>query len=111
MDEVFFQKAKASVTPVDPGRVERRVLARGGSLMMVEVSFMKDAVGALHSHPHEQITYCAAGVFDFTVGERTERLNQGDTVYIPSGAAHSTVCLQTGVLVDVFSPQREDFLY
>lgn len=33
--------------------VSRKILASAGELMSVEVYFEKDAVGSLHSHPHE----------------------------------------------------------
>ena len=47
--------------------VTRRVLAYTDGLMCVENTFEKGAVGALHHHPHTQITYVVSGAFDFTV--------------------------------------------
>ena len=38
------------------GGVKRKILAYGESLMQVEVHFEKGAVGAMHSHPHTQLT-------------------------------------------------------
>ncbi|MDP2791658.1 MAG: cupin domain-containing protein [Rectinemataceae bacterium] len=110
MSTVFFPDSECQVTVVDPGKVSRKVKARGGDMMIVEVSFATGGVGPSHKHPHEQATYCASGEFMFTVEGETKRLLAGDTVYIPSGADHSTVCVLAGKLVDVFSPQRQDFL-
>ncbi len=50
--------------------VTRRVLAYTDGLMCVENTFEKGAVGALHHHPHTQITYVVSGAFDFTGGWR-----------------------------------------
>ena len=37
-------------------------------------------------------------------------LGVGDSIVVPSGLPHGTVCLEKGVLLDVFTPLREDFL-
>ena len=47
--------------------VVRRVLAYSDDLMCVENTFKKGAVGALHHHPHTQITYVASGKFEFEI--------------------------------------------
>ncbi len=95
---------------MDSGRVRRTVMARGGNLMMVEFSFSEGGTGALHSHPHEQLSYCLSGEFLYTLGEATERFVPGDSMFIPAGATHGVRCLSAGSLLDVFSPQREDFI-
>ncbi len=92
------------------GGTTRRILAWDEKLMLVEVSFEKGAEGALHSHPHEQSSYVISGKFRYTVeGESTE-LNPGDSIVVPGGLAHGTVCLEAGALLDTFTPCREDFL-
>lgn len=99
------------VTPQETGPgVTRRILAAGGGLMTVEFRFRKGAVGALHSHPHEQVGYVASGRFEFTLGDQKRVLGPGDSYYVPSGVVHGVVTLEDGVLLDVFTPQREDFL-
>jgi quercetin dioxygenase-like cupin family protein len=110
MSEIFFRAADARVDVIAPGSVTRKVLARGGKLMLVEVSFEEGGVGAVHSHPHDQATYCLEGEFAFTVGPESFTLTPGDSLSIPSGVAHGTVARRKGKLLDVFSPQREDFL-
>lgn len=100
-----------NVTPTACGEGTcRKILGTGGSLMMVEVSFKAGGVGAPHTHPHEQVSYVARGSFDFTLDGVTRRIGVGDSVYIPSGVSHGTVALEDSVIVDVFSPIREDFL-
>ncbi len=90
--------------------VERRVLAFCDELMCVENTFKKGAVGALHHHPHTQITYVASGRFRFTIGEETKEVGAGDTLCKQNDIPHGCVCLEEGVLVDFFTPMREDFL-
>lgn len=90
--------------------VTRRVLAYTDGLMCVENTFEKDAVGALHSHPHTQITYVVSGVFEFTIDGETRTVRAGDTLLKEDGVVHGCVCRQAGILLDIFTPMREDFL-
>lgn len=92
------------------GGVTRQVLGYNEDLMMVKVSFLKGAIGTLHTHQHTQTTFCASGIFEFSIGEETKIVREGDATYIPSGVLHGVVCLEEGVLIDVFNPVREDFL-
>lgn len=91
--------------------VARKVLGAGGKLMLVEVTFKKGAKGAVHTHPHEQVSYIVNGSFEFDLNGNKQIVSNGDSIYIPSNEPHSTVALEDGsVIVDVFTPQREDFL-
>lgn len=110
MESKFFIINKDTPHEELGGGVTRQVLGYNENLMMVKVLFNKDAVGSLHTHIHTQTTYCASGVFKFQIGEETQLLHEGDAAFIPSGMLHGVVCLQDGVLIDVFNPVREDFL-
>ncbi len=90
--------------------VTRRILAYNDNMMTVENTFEKGAVGAMHSHPHTQITYIVSGKFSFTIGEETRIVTAGDTLLKEDGVIHGCTCLEAGVLVDIFNPMREDFL-
>lgn len=61
--------------------VTRRILAHDGKMMAVEVNFAAGAVGPMHNHPHEQLTYVLSGEFEFTIGEETRVVSAGDTLY------------------------------
>ena len=90
--------------------VVRYVKSYTDEVMVVENHFKKGAVGALHSHPHTQITYVISGSFEFTIGDETKVVNCGDTLLKKDGILHGCVCLEEGVLLDIFSPMREDFV-
>ena len=91
-----------------PG-VVRKVLAYCDTLMCVEHYFDAGAEGALHSHPHTQITYVAAGRFSFTIGDEVREISKGDTLCKQDGIKHGCVCLEKGILLDFFNPMREEF--
>lgn len=96
---------------VEPGGgVKRRVLAYNEQLMAVEVSFETGAVGSVHTHPHTQCSYVLSGKFRYSIEEEAVEMNPGDSIVVPSGLPHGTVCVEKGVLLDVFTPMREDFI-
>ena len=92
------------------GGVSRRILAHNGSLMQVEVHFTDGAIGPMHNHPHEQLTYVLSGEFEFTIGEEKQIVTAGDTLYKAPHVMHGCICLKPGTLLDTFTPVRDDFL-
>ena len=90
--------------------VTRRVLAYCDGLMCVENTFEKGAIGALHSHPHTQITYVVSGEFAFTIDGETKVVRAGDTMLKTDRVIHGCTCLEPGILLDIFTPMREDFV-
>ena len=90
--------------------VIRRVLAYNEGLMCVENTFEKGAVGKLHSHPHTQITYVVSGVFSFTIDGEERIVKAGDTMLKENGVIHGCTCLEAGILLDIFTPMRQDFV-
>lgn len=90
--------------------VTRRVLAYTDGLMCVENTFEKGAVGKLHSHPHTQITYVVSGVFSFTIDGEERIVRPGDTMLKEDGVVHGCTCLEAGILLDIFTPMRADFV-
>jgi len=90
--------------------VNRRVLVHNEDLMMVEVSFEKGSVAALHSHPHQQMSYILSGSFEFENDGEKRNLGKGDSVLLSSGVMHRVLCTEEGKVLDVFNPERKDFL-
>ena len=78
--------------------------------MAVEVSFEEGAVGALHTHRHVQISYVLEGKFEFELDGKKTVIGKGDTYYTHPNAPHGVKCLEAGILLDIFTPRRDDFL-
>jgi quercetin dioxygenase-like cupin family protein len=91
-------------------KIHRKIMAYDGSLMLVKVKFGAGGVGTLHHHYHSQITHVESGKFEVEIGGEKKILSAGDAFYIPPNVVHGAVCLEEGVLIDVFSPMREDFI-
>lgn len=92
------------------GGLRRKVTAYNDNLMVVEVHFEEGTVAAVHSHPHEQITYIISGEFEFTIGDKKQIMKAGDSAYKQGNLPHGATCIKKGMLIDVFTPHREDFL-
>ncbi len=90
--------------------VKRKIMAYDEKLMLVKVEFEKGGVGKVHQHPHVQMTHVESGSFETEIDGTKKILNAGDAFYIPSNIWHGVVCLEAGVLIDAFSPMREDFI-
>ena len=108
-DRNFFIASEIEGKEVSPG-VFRKVLAHSDNLMVCELHFKKGAVGALHSHSNEQCSYIISGKFEFEIGGRKKVLSAGDSTYKEPGVIHGAVCLEEGTVIDVFTPERKDFL-
>ena len=90
--------------------IERQFCGYNDQIMMVRVKFEVGAVGYVHSHPQSQVSYVESGEFDVFIDGVEKRLGPGDSFYIHPSLDHGAVCRKAGVLLDVFSPVREDFL-
>ena len=90
--------------------IRRKIMAYGDQLMAVYVEFSKGAVGVLHKHPHLQITYIQSGSFDVQIDGKKQRQKGGDFYYIPANLEHGVVALEESILIDFFTPMREDFI-
>ena len=92
------------------GSLTKRLAAYGGGLMAVQVHLPEGSVAPEHQHPHEQITYVIHGRVSYRIGQETSELVGGDSAYVPGDTGHEVTALEDTLVVDVFSPQREDFL-
>jgi quercetin dioxygenase-like cupin family protein len=90
--------------------VRRKIMSWDEKLMLVRVEFQADGIGVLHQHYHSQITHVESGAFEVEIGGERKVLRSGDAYYIPPNVIHGCKCLEAGVLIDVFSPMREDFI-
>ena len=107
--KAFVLGAQVAREVVGDGLV-RQILGYDESIMMARVEFDVGAVGVIHAHPHSQVTYVESGEFDVTIDGVETRLGPGDSFYIAPNLDHGAVCRKAGVLIDVFSPLREEFL-
>ena len=115
---VFMYENDMEWEPAGEG-VTRQIVGYNEDIMMVKVKFEKGGIGTAHTHKHTQVTYVASGAFEFTIGDEKKVVKAGDALYMEPNVMHGCVCLEVmhgcvclepGLLIDCFSPYRDDFL-
>src|SRR5215471_10667375 len=89
--------------------VTRQAIHMNG-LTIARLRLTKDARVPEHSHVHEQVSSVEKGALEFSFPDRQVVVRDGQSVAIPSNLPHSVVALEDTVVVDVFSPCREDWM-
>ena len=107
--DAFVLGKEVEVESVGDG-IKRQLLGYNDLLMVVRVEFEEGAEGYIHAHPHSQVSYVESGEFDVFVNGERRTLGPGDSFCVDPNLDHGAICLRAGVLLDVFSPVREDFL-
>ena len=100
----------ASVTALDvwQGVVARRVIGQRSMFAVVELE--PNTAVPEHRHPHEQQGIVLTGGGRFRVGEEAMDVGPGSTWNIPPDVPHEfTVGPEGAVVIDVFTPNREDW--
>ena len=95
-------------TPIDGVRM--KTLVHGDKTHMVEFRLKPGAIVPEHSHPHEQTGYLVSGKIRFTSNAKVTECGAGDSWCIPGDQKHGAEALEESVLIEVFSPVREDYL-
>ena len=78
--------------------------------MLAEHHMKKGWVGTRHSHLHEQLVYVVSGHIRATVGTKTIEAHAGDSFVVAGGIEHDAMALADSVVLDVFTPIREEYL-
>jgi len=105
----YIKYDEIPLEPMGPG-IQRKILGYQENLMLVKVFLEKGSVADLHHHPHQQIGHVLEGKFEMEIDGNKEILTTGDAFIVPSNIRHGAVCLEKGIILDSFSPMREDFL-
>ena len=85
-------------------------LAVGEKSMVTKMNYIAGNYATEHTHPHEQCGYVISGRYPMTIEENEFILAAGDSYAVPGNMPHSFKVLEAGEVIDVFTPQREDYL-
>jgi quercetin dioxygenase-like cupin family protein len=102
-----------SVVPVEDlgNGIERQVIV-GKQMMICRLRFAPYIVTPPHEHPHEQLTLVERGRVLFLIEEEERIAQAGDVLHFPPGCRHGATMLdEEVVLLDIFTPLREDILF
>ena len=108
-DLVVVRAGEARESSPEPG-LTRKILAYNDKLFLVEHRMEKGWVGTVHSHPHEQVVYVIRGHLKITCGQTTFDARAGDSFLVRGGVQHGASAVEESVVVDIFTPCREDYV-
>jgi quercetin dioxygenase-like cupin family protein len=92
-----------------PG-IHRRTLVSSERMMQMEVTLDGGSTLAVHTHPHEQITYVVRGRLRMLVNGEARELGPGDSLLLPGDTPHGVQVIEDSLVIDTFNPPREDLL-
>jgi unsaturated pyranuronate lyase len=107
-DLVVVKHGEGKTSEPEAG-LKRRVLAYNEKLFMAEHEMVKGWTGTAHSHPHDQIVYVVHGHLKVTCQGKTFDVRTGDTFVVRGGVEHGASALEESLVIDVFTPCREDY--
>lgn len=90
--------------------VSFKSLAHGEKTHLTEFRLEKGCNIPMHSHPHEQTGYLISGKMKFTIAGEIFDAEAGDGWNIPGDVEHGVEVLESALVIEVFSPAREDYL-
>src|SRR5579862_7750120 len=108
-DLVFVSAEEARESSPEKG-LTRKIMAYNEKLFLVEHRMEKGWVGTVHSHPHEQVVYVIRGHLRITCGQTTFDARTGDSFLVRGGVKHGASAVEESVVVDIFTPWREDYV-
>jgi unsaturated pyranuronate lyase len=89
--------------------IHRRTMATTDEAMLCQFFLEAGSDVPRHNHMNDQVGYVVSGQIEMTVGEEVRILNPGNTYAIPGGVYHSAKAIVDSIVIDVFSPPREDY--
>jgi quercetin dioxygenase-like cupin family protein len=108
-DLVVVKIDAAPESKPEPG-LTRKVMAYNDKLFLAEHQMVKGWVGTVHSHPHDQVVYVVRGHLKVTCQGKTFEIRSGDSFVVRGGVDHGASALEDSLVIDVFTPCREDYI-
>jgi unsaturated pyranuronate lyase len=93
----------------EPGLM-RLVGAYNEKLFLAEHRMESGWVGAAHSHPHDQMAYVVSGRLRVVAGGQAFEVAAGGSFVVRGGVEHQAAALEPSVVIDVFTPCRQDYI-
>lgn len=90
--------------------IHYKTLTYGERTSLSEFTLKRGSTIPNHKHPHEQTGYVISGRMLFTIGGERFEAEPGDSWNIPGNLEHAVEVLEDTVVIEVFSPAREDYL-
>jgi quercetin dioxygenase-like cupin family protein len=108
--DLVVVKADAAPESQPEAGLTRAVMAYNDKLFLAEHKMVKGWVGSLHRHPHDQVVYVVHGHLQVTCQGKTFDVRSRDSFVVRGGVEHGASAVEDSVVIDVFTPCREDYI-
>ncbi|MCD9023791.1 cupin domain-containing protein [Cohnella silvisoli] len=100
------QEAWQQINP----EIRRKILPPGKQMMSMLIEFKQGGFGPEHAHPHEQLGFVIQGKIKMLLDGKEIVAEAGDQVCVPGNIPHSVLALEDSLVLETFTPLREDLL-
>jgi quercetin dioxygenase-like cupin family protein len=90
--------------------IRRKVFPHGKQMLSILIDFKAGAVGDEHAHPHEQLGFVVSGKVEMVIDGALHGIAAGQQIHIQENARHSIRAIEDSVVLETFSPVREDII-
>jgi quercetin dioxygenase-like cupin family protein len=92
-----------------PG-IRRQTITTGATMYQMRARLDAGSRLPEHQHAQEQITHVIFGRVRMIVAGTPHELGPGESLYLPSNTPHGAETIEDTLVIDTFSPPREDYL-
>ncbi len=82
----------------------------GDRVTVARFELKRGGVVPRHAHENEQVSCVLSGSLKFQFDEREVIVGAGEVMQIPGGIPHAVTVLEDTLVLDVFSPVRQDWI-
>jgi quercetin dioxygenase-like cupin family protein len=82
----------------------------GDRVTIARFDLKKGGVVPRHAHENEQVSMVLSGALLFKIDGREMTIRGGEVMQIPGNVAHEVEVLEDTLVIDVFSPVRQDWI-
>ena len=93
---------------LNPSTVRKYVTADRVTIAQFELK--RGGVVPRHAHENEQVSHVLTGKLQFMINGQPVVVGAGELLQIPGGVAHEVEVLEDTLVIDVFSPVRQDWI-
>jgi unsaturated pyranuronate lyase len=93
---------------LNPSTVRKYLTADRVTIAQFELK--RGGVVPRHAHENEQVSHVLTGKLRFIINGEPVVVGAGELLQIPGGVAHEVEVLEDTLVIDVFSPVRQDWI-
>src|SRR5690349_3809544 len=97
--------AAEQITPA----ISRKFIS-GDRVTVARFELKRGGIVPMHSHDNEQVTFVISGALKFKIENREVVVRGGEVLQIPGAVPHEVEVVEDALVVDVFSPVRQDWI-